>query len=123
MLAAEFYREPGSLAHHLALMTQNLQRKRDIMLDGLGAHLKGEASWNRPDGGKYIWARFRDGIDTDRLASEAAEAGVMVLPGSLFSARPDPPRSHLRLCFSLETEERIRKGVSILADVLARARG
>ncbi len=118
MLAYEFYKEPGSLARHLAVMGKTLVGKRDILLESLAQHLGGQASWNRPGGGKYVWARFQDEVDTDRLASEAAKAGVMVLPGTLFFARSDPPRNYLRICFSLETEERIRKGVAVLTDVL-----
>ncbi len=118
MLAYEFYKEPGRLAHHLAAVAGTLRRKRDVLLESLEGHLGDHASWNRPAGSKYVWARFRDGIDTDQLVARATAAGVVCLAGSLFYGRENPPRDQMRICYSLETEERIRAGIAMLAGAI-----
>ncbi|GFH38396.1 aminotransferase-like domain-containing protein [Streptomyces pacificus] len=91
-----------------ALMTDALERE---LGDG------GQWTWQRPQGGFYLWLRHRGGLDTGPLARAAAERGVSFVPGSHFRIDGEPSNA-LRLCFSHVPRERIAAGVSRLATVL-----
>ena len=63
-----------------------------------------------PEGGYYLWLRFPDGVDGDRLATLAEAHGVQVLPASQFHATPGP-RNFLRLAYSYASPSEIVEGV------------
>src|SRR5918997_6690260 len=56
---------------YLRTLTALYRRRRDTMLDALAEQLPREASWTRPGGGLFIWARLPDYIDTTDLLARA----------------------------------------------------
>jgi DNA-binding transcriptional MocR family regulator len=91
-----------------------------LMADALDEELgtSGPWTWERPNGGFYIWLRHRDGVDTRRFNAAAAEHGVSFVPGSHFGVDGEHTDG-LRLCFSHVPKKRIAEGVSRLARALA----
>ena len=120
MLAYQFFREQSSLEQHLRVITDILHRRRNALLSSLDRHMGALATWNRPSGGYYVWARLKQDIDTTLVAQEALAAGVKYYPGAVFFASPNPPRNYMRLSYSYENEDRIEEGIALLATVLAR---
>ena len=53
-------------------LTGVYRRRRDIMLEALAEHFPREATWTRPQGGLFIWARLPEYIDTTDLLARAA---------------------------------------------------
>jgi DNA-binding transcriptional MocR family regulator len=95
-----------------------LRLRRDTMLDALASEMPEGVTWNRPEGGYFLWVEL-GGRDAGEVQRRAAEAGVMFVPGSdFFPAGDDRGASAARFAFSFETPERIREGVAILASVL-----
>jgi DNA-binding transcriptional MocR family regulator len=95
-----------------------LREQRDAMLTALDEGLAGRATWNRPDGGYFLWVDFEGGVDAGDLLARATEAGVTFVRGSDFFPGASSGTSSARLAFSYEPPERIAEGVRILAGLL-----
>lgn len=109
----------GSFEPNLERVVTELRARRDAMLGALEAELSGRASWNRPEGGYFLWLEL-DGVDTAALSARSeAEARVAFVPGrGFFLAGSGEGASSARLAFSYEPPERIAEGVSRLASLL-----
>ena len=86
---------------------------RDVMAQAVREHLP-EVSFTLPQGGYYLWLRFPEGTDGDRLAALAETRGVTILPASHFHATPGP-RHYARLAYSYASPSEIVEGVRRLA--------
>ena len=106
------------LADHIADVTGVLRTKRDAMLAALGESFGSAATWNRPDGGLYVWLRMAEGADLVAAQQAALDAGVGYHPGPIHSADGVSGRNCARLCFGYNTPEEIHEGVARLAEVL-----
>jgi 2-aminoadipate transaminase len=109
----------GRFEPNLHRVRTELRARRDAMLGALGRTFPQTASWNRPEGGYFLWLTFGDDTDTTELAARSADAGVGIVRGLDFF----PPGSSLgtssaRLAFSYESPERITEGVERLARLL-----
>lgn len=116
-LVVHSYFSKVSLADHLARTTTLYRNKRDTALAALAAEMPDDVTWTHPDGGYYTWVSV-PGVDSDVLSSTAAEAGVIVYPGSAFLPAGGGS-SHVRVNYAHETPERIVQGVAILARVIS----
>jgi 2-aminoadipate transaminase len=111
--------ERGRFEANLENVRGGLRARRDAMLDALERAAPDGVTWNRPEGGYFIWLDLGE-RESPEAARAAAGLGVNVIPGVDFF----PPDSGLgrdaaRLAFSYEPVERIAKGVERLADALA----
>jgi DNA-binding transcriptional MocR family regulator len=95
-----------------------LHAQRDAMLEALDEGLAGRATWNRPDGGYFLWVDFAGDVDAGDLLARATEAGVTFVRGSDFFPEGSGGASSARFAFSFEPPERIAEGVGILAGLL-----
>ncbi|HEY65870.1 MAG TPA: PLP-dependent aminotransferase family protein [Caldilineae bacterium] len=104
----------GRLDDHLEWARHAYARRRDAMEQALRRHAASELTWEAPQGGFYYWCRLPDGIHARDLLREAADEGVVFVPGEVFF--PDGGgESFLRLNFSYPTEAEIEEGVRRLA--------
>jgi 2-aminoadipate transaminase len=104
----------GRFEPNLERVRTGLGARRDAMLDALGRFLPATASWNRPEGGYFLWLDLGDGVDASALAARAAEE-VTVVRGEDFFPRGAEGGSAARLAFSYEPPDRISEGVERLA--------
>lgn len=130
-LAASTYITPALLAQatvyeflRRGLFESNLERvrgllgvRRDAMLNALERELAGQFSWNRPEGGYFLWLELPESVDAAELLVQATGAGVTFVPGADFGG---PPAS-ARLAFSFVSPEEIDEGVRRLAKLVAAA--
>ncbi|MFJ8085181.1 PLP-dependent aminotransferase family protein [Streptomyces sp. NPDC096205] len=94
--------------------------RRDALLAGLPAALPQGSTWQRPEGGMFVWARLPDSYDTTALLPEVVKHDVAYVPGAPFYAgTPDP--ATLRLCFVTQTPDEIAEGLRRLARGLGAA--
>nr|WBO79591.1 PLP-dependent aminotransferase family protein [Streptomyces sp. SBE_14.2] len=112
-LAAARYLADQDLDAHVARVARVYGERRDAMLAGLADALPPGSTWNRPEGGMFLWARLPDTYDTAELLARVVRQDVAYVPGAPFYAG-DPDRSTLRLCFVTETPERIGEGLERL---------
>ncbi|MGJ8628502.1 MAG: PLP-dependent aminotransferase family protein [Sulfitobacter sp.] len=90
----------------------------DTMCAALDEHVAGLATWDRPDGGLFVWLTLPEGVDADDILKVAIEQEhVAFIPGQNFQL--DRAKANcLRLSFSSSSEASIEEGVSRLARVL-----
>jgi 2-aminoadipate transaminase len=111
----------GLYEPHVASLRALYARKAASMLAALDEHVAplGVCSYERPDGGLYVWLTLPERIDTgarSSLFARARELGVLYVPGEYcFPAGPNRRSSSMRLSFGVQSEERIHSGVALLA--------
>jgi GntR family transcriptional regulator/MocR family aminotransferase len=111
-----------SLGHHDTLIRRlhRAYRSRwEIMGDALKRHLP-ESSRVPSFGGTSFWVKGPEGLDSEALARDAAERGVLIEPGRVTFGAADPPRNFYRLAFSSIDEQKIEPGIRILSDLVRR---
>ena len=92
-------------------------RKSTRLLAALERTMPEGAHWTQPRGGFFSWLTL-PGADSVDLARRAAEAGVGIVPGTLFYADGRGGDS-VRLSFSMVAEPQVDEGVERLAALLA----
>jgi 2-aminoadipate transaminase len=108
------------LDRHMERMRREYRRRRDTLLQALSQHCPPNVTWTHPQGGFSLLLTLPSGLDTQSLLPEAASAGVLYTPGTLFYA-DDGGRNQLRLSFSEVPAEQIEAGVQRLSRVLTAA--
>ncbi len=91
--------------------------KAALMLETLEHEMPAEVAWTTPRGGFFIWLTVPKGIDTSALLAKAIGRRVAYVPGRGFYD-DGSGGDQLRLCFSFPAADRIREGVSRLAELL-----
>lgn len=86
------------------------RERRDALLGGLPEGLPPGSTWNRPEGGMFVWARLPEGHDAQELLPAAIAQDVAFVPGRPFFAGDPDPRA-LRLSFTTHAPEEIREGL------------
>jgi 2-aminoadipate transaminase len=111
-----YFEERDWLAYVRSL-TALYRRRRDIMLEALAEHFPREATWTRPEGGLFIWARLPDFIDTTDLLARALRDHVAFVPGraAYLDGRGG---SEMRLNFSGVGDDEIREGIRRIGKVV-----
>jgi 2-aminoadipate transaminase len=111
----------GGLWAHCAGQNAALQEKRDLLVDMLGLHLSDLCVWSEPAGGLFLWLRFPDDVDRDRLQSLADARGFRYARGrAVHVGNEDVP--FLRLAFGHVPAQAIREGIPVLAQCIREAR-
>src|SRR5215204_7178101 len=102
---------------YLTTLRALYRRRRDTMLAALEEFLPAEASWTRPEGGLFIWARLPDYIDTTDLLARALREHVAFVPGraAYLDGRGG---SEMRLNFSGVGDDDIREGIRRIGKVV-----
>ena len=112
-LAARTALQAGDLDLHVAALCREYRHRRDALLAGLAHALPPGSTFNRPDGGMFVWARLPEGWDAEQLLRAALEHDVAFVPGHPFFAR-DPDRRTLRLSFTTHRPVEIAEGLARL---------
>jgi GntR family transcriptional regulator/MocR family aminotransferase len=107
--------ESGALERHLRHLRRQHRRRRDAMIDAVGAHLPG-ATVHGAAAGLHLTVTFRAGFADTDLAALALARGVKAHPLSWHSQRPRRPG--LVLGYAASTPTDIGEGVAVLGDVL-----
>ena len=87
------------------------------MLDALDRYFPAEATWNKPEGGMFIWVNLPKGVDSAKLLAKAIEQNVAFVPGAPFYA-VDPVPNTLRLSFVTVPQDKIEIGMQKLGALL-----
>jgi 2-aminoadipate transaminase len=111
----------GFLDRHVPTIRVLYKTQRDAMLAALEREMPrgngdddSRMTWNKPDGGMFLWARLPKGMDAVELLPKAVDKGVAFVPGLAFFADNPDPRS-LRLSFVTPSVPEIERGVAALA--------
>ena len=105
----------GKLDGHIEKIREIYRRKLNLMCDTMDEYLTPYLTFERPEGGLFVWAKLNKGIDMVPFVKAASKAGVSVVPGNAFLVDMDAPCDYIRLNFSTPSDEGIVEGIKLLA--------
>jgi 2-aminoadipate transaminase len=105
----EFIRQ-GLLDNQIKENIKFYRAKRDFMLEQMERYFPGEATWNRPQGGFFIFVYLPDSLDASKLFQQAVEKNVAFVTGQPFFV-DGSGRNTLRLSYSQAGKEDIEAAV------------
>lgn len=109
----------GALRRNVEFVNDALRRRRDALIEALGAHLP-EARFVVPEGGYFLWLDLPEGYDAVAALAAAKDEGVAFVAGPDFLL--DGGAASLRLSFASVPVELIDDGVSRLVRALQSTR-
>ena len=112
----EAYLRRDLLRPHVQEVCARYSAQLDCMLDGLSS-MNGVQHYTHPEGGLFVFAYLKEGINATDLLMKAVEQGVAYVPGTYFY--PDGGHENtLRLNFSNADIPTIRRGMALLGECL-----
>ena len=113
----------GRINPHVEKIREIYRRKLNLMCDCLDEYLGDYITYNRPEGGLFVWAKLNEGLDMIPFVKAASAAGVSVVPGNAFLTDTSAPSDYIRLNFSTPSDEGIVEGVKLLAKTAREMKG
>lgn len=117
MIAAEFFKR-YSLDEHIAKAQKFYGKKCELMLSAMDKYFPDYADYTRPEGGIFLWCRLPEYYDSKKLLESSIKEKVAFVPGFTCAIDMDAPCPDFRLNFSLPADDRIEKGIKILAETI-----
>jgi DNA-binding transcriptional MocR family regulator len=115
--AVDLYIRKGLLQQHLEEVKPAYTIKRDTMIKTLEEYAPPGVSWNRPQGGFYIWASLPGNLSSVQLLQEAVKKRVSFVAGPAF--HPNGEGSNmLRLNFTYAPAGAVKHGIKTLCVVI-----
>lgn len=113
------YVRSGGYSEHIALLRKTYRHRRDCMISALETYFPETVTWNRPEGGMFLWLTLPPGSDGEDILKHCLEQDVAFVPGQVFF--PDASgRNTMRLNFSNAIPHTIQKGIRRMGEVLKR---
>ncbi|PLZ01529.1 2-aminoadipate aminotransferase [Burkholderia sp. WAC0059] len=107
----------GFLDTHVPTIRALYRDQCAAMLAALERFMPAGVSWNRPEGGMFVWATLPESIDTMKLLEEAVAQNVAFVPGAPFFAN-EARHNMLRLSFVTVPPAQIDEGIATLAALI-----
>ena len=82
-----------------------------------------QIAFEAPQGGMFLWAKLPQAVRVPEFVQACLERRLAVIPGSAFYVDGEAPCQGVRLNFSTPSEDAIRRGVDIMAQVLKKLIG
>ena len=98
------YIASGRIDQRIALLRETYQQRRDWLIAALQRHLGDAITFNRPEGGMFLWCHLNAGVDASQLLKACIAEKVVFVPGDVFFAENPQPNA-LRLSYSMLTQE------------------
>ncbi|MYD44237.1 MAG: PLP-dependent aminotransferase family protein, partial [Gammaproteobacteria bacterium] len=102
-------------------LNESLKVKKNLVVDGILEHSDGICASSNPTGGLFVWVRFPDDVDQDKLARLTAERGFFYASGAHFHIHSKQV-PYLRLAFGHVPDDDIRNGIPILMECIRESR-
>lgn len=106
------------LPEHIAEISKVYAHSASVMVEAMEEYFPDWVEYEKPIGGLFIWCTLPEGWDASELFKKAVARKVAFVPGVSFFTTPGKGNNTFRLNFSAEPEERIRRGVRTLGDLL-----
>lgn len=102
---------------HLENLRKIYRKKANFTMDLLDKHLAPKITYNKIDGGLFIWCDLPEDVDMPKFCRDAIENKVCVVPGTAFMANETDVTHSFRINFSTPTNEQLKKGIEILGEM------
>ena len=106
------------LPEHIAEISKVYAHSASAMIEAMEEYFPDWVEYEKPIGGLFIWCTLPEGWDASELFKKAVARKVAFVPGVSFFTTPGKGNNTFRLNFSAEPEERIRRGIRTLGDLL-----
>lgn len=106
---AATYMEQYDYKDHVKQMCDLYKKRLDALTDALEKELP-EFTFQKPEGGFFVWIALPEGINDMSYFNTAIDEGVLVIPGSAFLVGMHN-QSYVRVNFSGRTEEELVEAV------------
>ena len=87
------------------------------MLEALDTHVGQHATWEKPNGGFFVWIRLNRPDLVTNVLERCRSEGVLIRSGAVFRV-DGADLGSIRLAFSHATHDQIRAGVEILGQAI-----
>ncbi|WP_241580820.1 PLP-dependent aminotransferase family protein [Rosenbergiella nectarea] len=98
------YVASGQIDQRIALLKETYRQRRDGLIEALQRHLGDAITFNRPEGGMFLWCHLKEGMDASDLLKACIAEKVVFVPGDVFFA-DNPEKNALRLSYSMLTQQ------------------
>lgn len=102
---------------HLAMLRRIYTEKAQFCMDLLDKYCAPAITYNKIDGGLFIWCDLDKRIDMPYFCKEAVLNKVCVVPGNAFLTDENEECHSFRINFSTPTDEQLEKGIRILGEL------
>lgn len=116
VLANEFLRS-GKIYPYLERLRKTYRQRKDLTVAAIREYFPKEVTWTEPRGGFYIWLKLPQQLDLIRALKASVENGAIFVIGRTFDPE-GKDNGHLRLAYSNTTEDKIERGIQIIAEAL-----
>ncbi|MEE1318100.1 MAG: PLP-dependent aminotransferase family protein [Ruminococcus sp.] len=102
---------------HLAMLREIYTKKANFCMNLLDKYCAPAITYNKIDGGLFIWCDLDKSIDMPSFCKEAVLNKVCVVPGNAFLTDENEKCNSFRINFSTPTDEQLEKGIKILGQL------
>ena len=106
------------LPEHIVEISKVYAHSASAMIEAMEEYFPDWVEYEKPIGGLFIWCTLPEGWDASELFKKAVARKVAFVPGVSFFTTSGKGNNTFRLNFSAEPEERIRRGIRTLGDLL-----
>lgn len=110
----------GDYDRHLNKLRPVLAQNSARMTAAIERHFPDGTRISRPQGGSVSWVELPPAVNSRRLFEQALDAGISLMPGTVFAAR-ERYRNFIRLSFGHPWDEDMEKGLERLGRLIAQA--
>lgn len=107
--------ETGLYNEHLVEMRSALEKRRDFTLTMLEHYFKEIATWQKPQGGFFVWIKLNSPISLYKVFEEALRKNILFYPGYVYDVTPN---NYLRISYSYATYDDLEIGLRELASII-----
>ena len=111
------YVASGQIDQRIALLKETYRQRRDWLIEALQRHLGDAITFNRPEGGMFLWCHLKEGMDASSLLKACIAEKVVFVPGDVFFA-DNPEKNALRLSYSMLTQQTAEEAAVRIARAL-----
>lgn len=116
-LIADRFLDMYDLDEHVEKIKDVYRKRRDVMLKTMEETFPKEVKFTHPEGGLFTWCVLPEYMDAKVLAKQCLEKKVAYVPGGSFFPNGGK-ENHFRLNYSCMPEDKIKEGITRIAEVL-----
>ncbi len=111
------YLELYDIDEHIEKIKQVYKRRRNIAIETIEREFPEGVNFTRPQGGLFLWIELPEHMNAREILALCIQQGVTFVPGGAFYPNGGHENT-MRINFSNMPEERIVKGLKIIAQTL-----
>ncbi|MEG0291806.1 MAG: PLP-dependent aminotransferase family protein [Anaerovoracaceae bacterium] len=117
MLETAQFLDDNDLDEHVAKICKVYGERRDCMINAMKEHFPAECKFTYSTGGLFTWVVLPEYMNAKEMAPQCLEKGVAYVPGGSFFPNGGNENT-FRLNYSCMPEDKIVKGIKLIAEVI-----